>query len=330
MNQVALILSNTTIYWYCVVLALSLAAGACLFMGFCLHREIPTVRAAGTVCLAVCLSLAFSRLLYWHCRADSFENLLQAMTTPAVSDFALAGTFAGCGLAVVLLGRVAEERRTMLDCMSLAGCAAIALGRLGGFFTTADRGQILTELTNLPWAYPVANAASGEPEYRLATFLFQAVIAGALFCVLAVRFFSRRKNRPGDITLLFLLGYSASQVLLDSTRYDSLYLRSNGFVSVVQIFAAVTLAACLVLLAVRAAKNGGIRKWMVAVWALLVGLFACAGYMEYFVQRHGRLAFFAYCVMEHCLVGILACAALLWRAWKKETRPNCLADNAAE
>lgn len=330
MNQVALILSNTTIYWYCVVLALSVVAGGCLFMGFCLHRGIRPARAAGTVFLAVCLSLVFSRLLYWHCRADSFENLLQAMTTPAVGSFALAGAFAGCGLAVVLLSRVAEERWTMLDCMSLAGCAAIALGRLGGFFTPADRGQILTELTNLPWAYPVANAASGEPEYRLATFLFQAVIAGVLFLVLAVRFFSRGKNQPGDTTVLFLLVYSASQVLLDSTRYDSLYLRSNGFVSVVQIFAAVTLAACVVLLALRAAKNRGIQKWMVAVWVLLVGLFACAGYMEYFVQRHGRLAFFAYIVMEHCLAGILACAALLWRAWKKDPKTDCPADNATE
>ena len=324
MNPVAFILENTTIYWYSIILALSVLAGVCFFLACCQSVNIRPVCSAAAVLLSIGLSLVFSRLVYWHCRADSFDNLLRALTTPASGCYALAGAFFGCGLTALLLGKASGSLPKLLDCMSVAGCGAIALGRLGNFFTSSDRGQILTEMTSLPWAYPVVNAASGLPEYRLATFLFQAVIAGVLFLVLICLFFSRRARQTipsGDITLLFLMVYCASQILLDSTRYDSLYLRSNGFVSMVQILAAIVLAVCIILLGLRAVKACGLKKWMPIVWVLLAGLFGGTGYMEYFVQRHGRLAFFAYSVMEHCLVGILFLGILLWRlSLKKQNR----------
>lgn len=316
MNQVAFILENATIYWYSIILALSVLSGICIFLACCHHVHIHSLCAAAAALLCLVLSLVLSRLLYWYCRADSFENLLQALTAPSSGSFALAGAFFGCGLTALLLGKYSGSSPKLLDCMSVAGCGAIALGRLGNFFTSSDRGQILTEMIGIPWAYPVLNPTSGIPEYRLATFLFQAILAGVLFLVLASAFFSRRAKQAvphGDITLLFLMVYSASQILLDSTRYDSLYLRSNGFVSMVQVLCAVALAGCIVLVALRAVKALGLKKWMPIFWVVLAGLFGLTGYMEYFVQRHGRLAFFAYSVMEHCLVGIVVLGIQLWR-----------------
>lgn len=316
MNQVAFILENTTIYWYSVIVALSVLTGICFFLACCRHVQISGLHAAAAVLISLVLSLVISRLLYWYCRADSFENLLQALTTPSAGSFALAGAFFGCGLTALVLGKLAGNTKSMLDCMSIAGCGAIALGRLGFFFTSSDRGQILTEMISIPWAYPVLNPTSGIPEYRLATFLFQAILAGVLFVVLISVFFSRRGRQTipnGDYTLLFLLVYSASQIILDSTRYDSLYLRSNGFISIVQILCAVVLGVCIILLAVRAVKVQGLKKWMPLLWLILAGLFGIAGYMEYFVQRHGKLAFFSYDVMEHCLVAILCLSIYLWK-----------------
>lgn len=315
MNQIALITGSTTLYWYSIVLALSAAAGICAFMACCSHVGIHPLWAAASALLAVALSLVFSRLIYWYCRPDSFRSFGEALSDPSSGKRALAGVFLGCSLGAAVLGRWAGGLPRLLDCMSVAGCGAIFLGRLGNFFTSAARGQILTEMTWLPWAYPVMNATSGELEYRFATFLFQSIIAGGLFVALAILFFSRRTKKflsGGDLTLLFLMVHGASQVILDSTRYDSLYLRSNGFVSMVQILAAVALGVSIILAAVRAVKANGLKKWMVAAWIILAGLFGLAGYMEYYVQRHGRLAFFSYDVMEHCLVGILVLGILLW------------------
>lgn len=317
MNQVAFVLEYTTLYWYSLILALSVGAGICFFMACCSYRGISALCGAGTALLSLCLGLLFSRLLYWNCRADSFQNISQALTAPSSTSFALAGAFLGCGTAALLMKKTSKGLFGLMDCMSVAGCGAIALGRLGNFFTSFDRGQIVTELTHLPWAYPVLNSASGLPEYRLATFLFQAVIAGTLFLILCFLFFSRRARRvmaEGDLTLLFLLVYCASQIILDSTRYDSLYLRINGFVSMVQILAAAGLAVSVILFARKAAKARGITVGTIAAWITVAALFGGVGYMEYFVQRHGNLAPFAYGIMEHCLVGIVDITLLLWKA----------------
>ena len=316
MNQVAFILADTTLYWYPVIVALSVLTGICIFMACCAYVQIRPLHAAATVLVSLVLSAVLSRLVYWYCRPDSFGSWAQALTTPAAGKMALAGVFAGCGLAVLLLAKPFGETGKLLECLSIAGCAAIGLGRLGNFFTSADRGQIVVEMISLPWSYPVLNTTSGVEEYRLATFMFQAVIAGVLFAVLAVLFFwpRARKHVPqGDICLLFLMVYCASQILLDSTRYDSLYLRSNGFVSMVQVVSAVVLAGCILVVAVRAVKTRGLQKWMFLYWAAFAGLFGLAGYMEYYVQRHGKLAFFSYDVMEHCLVIITVLGILLWR-----------------
>ena len=316
MNPIAFILQNTTIYWYSIILALAVLSGICIFMACCAYAGIRSHHAAITVLLSVVLSVILSRLVYWYCRPDSFSTWTQALTTPAASKMALAGAFIGCILTVLILHKPFGDTAKLAECMSIGGCAAIGLGRLGNFFTTADRGQIVEEMISLPWSYPVLNATSGVAEYRLATFMFQAIIAGILFAVLAVLFFwpKARKSVPqGDICLLFLMVYCASQIILDSTRYDSLYLRSNGFVSMVQVVSAVVLAACIVWISVRAVKSRGLQKWMFLYWAGFAALFGLAGYMEYYVQRHGRLAFFSYDVMEHCLVIIAVLAILLWR-----------------
>lgn len=301
MYPIAAILDHIVLYRYSLILALSACAGICFFMACCRHCKIPVNRAAGTALMAVALSLFLSRLVYWYSRPDTFTSLLHAFIAPGTKYFALSGSFAGCGLSVLLFSGKGR-RLKMLDCMCIAGCWAIALGRLGCFFTATDRGQIMVQLTGLPWAWPVANA-SGQLEYRFATFLFQSGTAAILGLLLTLQF--RKKKRNGDITLLFLLVYCASQVLLDSTRYDSLYLRSNGFVSIVQILSAVAMAATLVIFSIFAVKSYGLKVWMIPAWIAMAGLFGGAGYMEYYVQRHGREAAFAYSIMGACLTGLV-------------------------
>ena len=125
-----------------------------------------------------------------------------------------------------------------VDCMAVSGCAGIAVGRLASLFNSSDRGQVIENLKTLPFVYPVTNAVSGALEYRLATFMIQSMVALLLFAGLSAYYLSKDpkgRRKDGDTALIFLLIYGASQVVLDSTRYDSLFFRSNGFVSVVQV-----------------------------------------------------------------------------------------------
>jgi len=195
----------------------------------------------------------------------------------------------------------------MLDCMSLAGCAGIAVGRLACFFNTQDRGQIIASVQSLPWVYPVVNSVSGAEEFRLATFVIQAMVTAVIFVVLLVfMVLTRKKRKDGDLTLVFLLLYCASQVVLDSTRYDSLFFRSNGFVSIVQVLSAMGLGLAAAVFSVRLVKIHGFRKWYIGLWVAFAALMGLGGYMEYYVQRHGDQPVFAYSVMSTALVGIVS------------------------
>lgn len=207
----------------------------------------------------------------------------------------------------------------LLDAMSLSGCAGIAVGRLACFFSAADRGQLLSSIRSLPFAYPVNNVVTGAPEYRLATFVIQSMVTALIFAGLLAFFLLDRKKRTGDTALLFLLFYCMTQAVLDSTRYDSLYMRSNGFISVVQLTSAVMVVVISAWLSVRMVKARGFRAWYCAIWAAMLALLGGAGYMEYFVQRHGDRAVFSYSIMSVCLASIVALAVFTYiRARKTE------------
>jgi len=74
----------------------------------------------------------------------------------------------------------------------------------------------------------------------------------------------------------------------------------------------VALAIVVVILCVRSVKIHGLKRRMIPLWISFAALFGGAGYMEYYVQRHGREAAFAYSIMGTCLAGIAGLGLLLW------------------
>lgn len=324
MYKLAFVSGNTLVYWHAIILALAVLTGMLFFVAT-YYRKTGDFRGAAVACpTAFLFSLFFSRLAHWFFRPDGYDGLASAMSSFLSSGYALIGVFAGCLLAACLLGvlRAIESLPAMLDCMCIGGSAAIALGRLSCLFTPDDRGTIIgTSL--FPLAYPVVNSTSGALEYRFATFFFQAVVAALLFATLLVmhnRSLRKRPRRKGDITMLFLLFYCASQIVLDSTRYDSLHLRSNGFVSVAQVAGAVCIVVVVGILSGRLIRRNGFMPLLPLFWVLTAGALTCAGFMEYYVQRHGDQALIAYSVMSFCLCTILFIGVLMLNLTYRKAR----------
>ena len=94
------------------------------------------------------------------------------------------------------------------------------------------------------------------------------------------------------------VGDGASQVVLDSTRYDADFFRFNGFVHLTQVLAAAAVALSAAWLSVRAVKKSGLRPWHWGCWAALAGGMGLAGYMEYYVQRRADQAALGYGLMS--------------------------------
>ncbi len=310
MDKLAYIWGDTFLYWNSIVLTLAAVTAIAFFLAFYIGKGGNAVAGFAAVPMCLIMGLVCARFFHWYCRTDTYDSFLSAMTDYTSGGYALMGVFLGCFLTAALLRLVRLDRSMaeMLDCMSIAGCAGITVGRLASFFNSSDRGAIVEGIRSLPLVYPVTNPVSGAVEYRLATFMLQAVVALVLFVALAVFYLAGRKKglKDGDTTYMFLLVYGASQVVLDSTRYDSLFFRSNGFVSVVQVLGALGLGLALWVFSRRMVKARGFRWWQIPLWLLIAAGIGCAGFMEYYVQRHGSEALFAYSVMSGCLAGVVA------------------------
>lgn len=329
MDKLALISGESFLYWNSIVYTLAAATTIAFFLAFYIGKCGNAVAGFAAVPLSIVLGLVAARFFHWYCRADSYDSFLSAMTDYTSGGYALMGVFLGCFLAAAVLRLLCLHRSLprMLDCMAISGCAGIAVGRLASFFNSSDRGQIIASLKSLPFVYPVTNAVSGALEYRLATFVLQSMVALLLFGSLGL--FYIRGNRKGDLKdgdtcLIFLMIYGASQVVLDSTRYDSLFFRSNGFVSVVQVLGALGLALAIILFSRRVVKAWGLRFWQFLLWILIAAGIGCGGFMEYYVQRRGNEAAFAYSVMSGCLLGVILLTLLIRSLAVKKEQQNIL------
>lgn len=316
MDRIAYVWGDNFIYWSSVVLAVSVLVAILYFLALYLKKGGNPVAAFAVIPLSIVFGMVLGRLVHWYSSDELYQGFAAAMTDYTVGGYSLIGIFAGCLLAAALTRLVCLHRNLpkMLDCMSIAGCAGMVLGRLNFFFNNSDRGKIVSSLTGLPWAYRSVNVVSGMEEMRLATFLIQALVALVLLLILSVFYLKDvRRRKDGDVTLVFLLCYCASQIVLDSTRYDSLYFRSNGFVSIVQVLSAVVFAVTVVVFSVRMVKKRAFRGWYVLTWLLILGCIGGAGYMEYYVQRHPGEAVFAYSYMSGFLALAVFIALCLYR-----------------
>ena len=326
MDKLAFINGESFLYWNSIVYTLAAATAIAFFLAFYIGKCGNAVAGFAAVPFSIAISLVAARFFHWYCQADSYEGFLAAMTDYTSGGYALMGVFLGCFLTACLLRLIRLDRSLpeMLDAMAISGCAGIAVGRLASLFNSSDRGQVMANFKSLPFAWPVTNAVSGAVEYRLATFMLQSLVALALFVGLSlfyIRGNQRGKLKNGDTSLVFLLIYGASQVVLDSTRYDSLFFRSNGFVSVVQVLSALGLGLAIFIFSKRMVKNCGLRFWQFLLWIPIAAGIGLGGFMEYYVQRRGNEAAFAYSVMSGCLVGVILLTLLIrYLAEKKERR----------
>ena len=316
MDKLAFISGESFLYWNSIVYSLAAATAIAFFLAFYLGKCGNAVAGFAAVPMSIFLGLVAARFFHWYCRADSYDGFLAAMTDYTSGGYALMGVFLGCFLTAWLLHliRLSRSLPEMLDSMAISGCAGIAVGRLASLFNASDRGQVLANLKSLPFAYPVTNAVSGAVEYRLATFMLQSLVALLLFAGLTAFYLRGQKKgglKDGDTSLVFLLIYGASQVVLDSTRYDSLFFRSNGFVSVVQVLGALGLGLAIFLFSRRMVKNWGLKFWQFLLWVPIAAGIGCGGFMEYYVQRRGNEAVFAYSVMSGCLIFVILLTLLI-------------------
>lgn len=314
MNQIAICIGSLVIYWSAIVIFFGVVAAFAL--AYSLYRANGGSRAAmwAMLPIAVVLGVVLSRWIHWYCHTEQYAGFFSAMTDYTAGDYCLPGAFIGVVLAVLIVKalRLTEDSGKMLDCLAPAGALGFAIIRMSAIFNTSCRGKVIIDnpaLQRLPLASGVPTV-NGGVEYRLATFCIEFIVLLVVYLVI-MHLFNKRRSWPtkgdvpvsGNVALLFTALYGCTQVVLDSTRYDSSFLPINGFVSIVQIFAAVLIVGVMVYYTVQSVRVNGRMTKHIVLWVVFLLMVAGTGGCEYLVQRYGNMYVPVYAGMSTtCLV----------------------------
>lgn len=311
MENLAISTDVFRIYWSSIITALAVFCAVVSFLSI-YKNEKRYFEKQLFVILSIIVSLIFARLLHWYLKTDAYESLEMAFTKFYEGGYALIGAFFGTALVALLfrIFGITKNLRKLLDAAAISAALGISIGRLAARYLISNRGFVVEEY--IPFLTTIIkDPVSGSEEIRFACFYAQAV-ACFLIAVYLMIYYSynnkRQKYTDGDVFFRFVVLYSASQMLLDSTRYDSLYLRSNGFVSLVQICSGSILILLIIISFIRVLVSSWktvkkSKQFLIFFLGLLSAAFC--GFMEYYVQRHGDQYIFAYSMMFLALVEIV-------------------------
>ena len=292
------------VFWHTVFILMGAAVFLLLFIALRAMRGRRLMSAVLCVPVIGAGAVYAARLLHWYCRTEDYPGLASALTELGSGGFSLAGAFAGALTAALLLALVGAvaDLPAFLDDMSASAAAGIAVGRLGDMYSLINHGRFGFENAarqTLPWASPVYNAVSGAYEWRFATFCFQSIWAAAIFLAVLAAIMRGRtgRAREGAGFTLFMTLYCLGQILFESTRYDALFLPSNGFVSMEQILCCAVLLVLFIAVGRKKHRTDGFSAGLVLCCLGFLAGMGLAGYMEYFVQRHAGETVTAYNLM---------------------------------
>lgn len=302
MSTIAFFTENSSISYAAIYVALgALAAFLCSSIAaVALKRRAVSVMACGA--FSMLLAPVLARLVYWYCRPEQFEGIASAFTDMNRGGYSMVGVLLGVLLSacIVRLLRMTDNLASLLDGLSVGAPLGIAIGRLGGLYTSDDKGNYIftdTAYHGIPWSVQVQNTVADSVEWRFATFFWESIAGFVIFVILFLMLVLRAESesgRPGGLFMAFLSLYGATQAMLESTRYDALHMRSNGFVSMMQMAALIMLLVPLLYYSVKTVGATRSGKGVVLCDLIALVTLGGAGVAEYYVQRKANYAMTIY------------------------------------
>ena len=280
------------VYTFGLYAALGLAVAMIALSVLLRRAKWPKGAAALTGALAMICGFIVSRLFF--CFMD--QGLggpvpLRGVLLVTGGGYSMMGALIGACIGAIAAAKIMKRPpAALLDLMAPAFLLFVACERLGE--GCIDDFGISRPLVGDLFKGSIL-AIEGEYDWVLATYLIEAIVALALALAL-LRDVNKKERRAGNTFLLFLLLFGASQVILESLRFDQhMHL---SFVGLQQVIAMLLLAAGVIVLAVRRMKD----KRGVAIAALVL-LPVAAGIgvgLEFAIDRTTVNRFLLYAVFN--------------------------------
>lgn len=338
MNPIAVFYESTTVYYSSIMLVMALVSAFVFGLAVYVSNHKYTFAFWLYAPAATILSIFVSRAIHWYCNMESYESFRSAITDYETGYFCISGVLVGIWLPALILQlvRAVKSRFEILDAAVPGIAFVIAIVRFSHIFNEFCRGKMIESderFQHLPFSSPVI-ANDGSVEYRFATFFVSFLVLLAISIVLAVyirisSISGKIKTGSGHAFRLFLLLFSAEEVIMDSTRYDASHLFFSGeqfaeinkgtsFMGLSQFISALIIVGLFVYYLVSAIKAKiKSKKYPILLSVLLfvVGI-GSAGTCEYLVQRFTGMYRLIYAGQ---LLGLVMLSAGIILLYKRKT-----------
>ncbi|MBR1585472.1 MAG: prolipoprotein diacylglyceryl transferase [Clostridia bacterium] len=295
-----------TAYALCLVAALGAGIGALVIT--CRKRKYADDLAGIVAVLALPLGLIGARLFYCVARWSLYEEIgFDQMLRLWNGGYAIWGAIGGAALAGVIAARITgRPAGQVLDDLAAPAALTVCLSRLAEYFSGQGVGMLVENEAFFFFPLSVYNA--DYDEWNLAVFMLEALAALIIFVVLLRAACPRR----GDKARLFLILYSACQVLCESLRRDE-FLRWL-FVRVSQLTAAIVLGLMMIAAVIRWYKKPTDQRRIKGkqIALLCCGFLVCVGIcvgMEFAADKSAELPVWACYLIMACSCAGMGTAA---------------------
>ncbi|MBM7581774.1 phosphatidylglycerol:prolipoprotein diacylglycerol transferase [Caldicoprobacter guelmensis] len=247
-DPVAFEIFGRPVYWYGILIATGVLLGIYLAMGYARRLNYDPEIILDFALLAIPFAIVGARLYYVVFQWEIYKNNPVDIFKIWQGGLAIYGAVIGGIVAALIFSR--WRKVNFWDLADLASPSLIlgqAIGRWGNFFNQEAYGRLVTDPA-WQW-FPFAVYIGSRKEWHMATFFYESMWNLLVFIFLM--YYRKRRKRPGDIFLLYLLLYSCGRIVIEGLRTDSLYW---GPFRVSQLLAGLLIAFSVVMLVVRRKK----------------------------------------------------------------------------
>ena len=238
-SNIAFHIGNIKIYWYAIFIALSFTIGIICIKKECKKYEIDYEKVIELIIVIIPISIIFARIYYVIFNLDYYLNNPLEIINIRNGGLAIYGGIIGAVITIGIYSKI--KKMNILNIFDICVpylALGQAIGRWGNFFNKEAHG---IETNNIFRMGIVENGVYMEVH---PTFLYESICDFILFLILIN--FRKHKKYDGQLTLIYLLGYSSVRFIIEGLRTDSLML---GNIRISQLISAlIDIVSLLILL----------------------------------------------------------------------------------
>ena len=243
-SRVAFSINGTEIYWYGIIMCLSIIFAVAVAMILCKLKKINTELPLNIAIVIIPFGILFARL--FACLFDSSLSINDFFNF-RTGGMSIIGAIIGGGVALLIYCLIKKERRPLIyfDILCSVLILAQAIGRWGNFFNQELYGALIDDGSFFA-RFPFAVLIDGR--YYQALFFYESIANFIGFWIIS-HIFLKEKNE-GYSTAVYLTIYGVIRTILEPLRQQEYILMMGNIAisrlfSFLMIFVGVILFICL-------------------------------------------------------------------------------------